>query len=423
MKVFNTNLCSFLEYSKQEMYKDALCDEITISSDFRTKSLYVSLIHCPLSRWNAIGKFYLKSLDSKFGQDFFLCYCSSTKGEIGNLKYKNVPFYNKAVDDWIEFRRLSNENGNSINIFGNHFITVRNNPLYFSSFTKSGIFFIQDVYDSEANTLKPQNEIISKLVYKRNWLAEFHMLRTALNQYSKHAKSHPAKKTQHIFFNKLELVNNKGIALTGKLKLKQIIEVFNTKSAILKCEEKWNKLFGNQININWDIMWSIIYRSKASPQAKQLQYYINHQVIFTELKLQQIKSSDGICTLCKKENESLTHLFYNCHCAKQVWYKLMPLMDNLAMNLMKREITHTESVALLGYQLLSKNAILLNTLIFETKWYIWKNRCNVKYGKKPSNHALLHKEIHKAVKENILSTKSESLIEKYKLHFDILQYS
>ena len=43
------------------------------------KSLY-SILHKPLSSWNAIGKFWLKKCDKKFEDELFLCKCSDLSG-------------------------------------------------------------------------------------------------------------------------------------------------------------------------------------------------------------------------------------------------------------------------------------------------------------------------------------------------------
>ena len=43
------------------------------------KSIY-SILHKPLSSWNAIGKFWLKKYDKKFADKLFLCRCSDLSG-------------------------------------------------------------------------------------------------------------------------------------------------------------------------------------------------------------------------------------------------------------------------------------------------------------------------------------------------------
>ena len=76
----------------------------------------------------------------------------------------------------------------------------------------------------------------------------------------------------------------------------------------------------------------------------------------------------------------------------------MPLIDNYCMNVLHKEIDNEEITALFGWPSLSKKSIIINMLIFETKWHIWKDRNNVKYGKKqPLNQTIMLKNIQKAV--------------------------
>ena len=91
----------------------------------------------------------------------------------------------------------------------------------------------------------------------------------------------------------------------------------------------------------------------------------------------------------------------------------MPDLETYCVNYLNCKINQQESTVLLGYNTVNKKVIMLNTLILETKWYIWKNRNNVKYGNKPSSHMTLYCDIKKAVKQNILSTKNKFLMDEY----------
>ena len=389
----------------------------TIVKCLNIKSIY-NIIHSDPCHWNIIGKYYLKSLDIKYGTEFFLCYCSSVNGETETLRYKNIPFYRRALEDWMEFRKLFNKEVNDISIFGNHYITHNNKPIFFKSFTNSKLLFIKDIFDYESNSIKNQSEIFNKLIDKRNWLAELYILGTAIKRFVETRATEIESANEHIRFRKLELTNSKGMSLNGTLKLRQLIKPFNCKTNLLNCEDKWNKTFRDYSNITLNNLWSIIYRSKASANAKQLQFKINHQIIFTEHKLQLMRLSDGLCTLCNTERETLNHLFYNCVNAKQVWDKIMPEIETYCINSLHREINNLDAIAMLGILNFGAKARIINTLIFETKWFIWKNRNHVKYGKAQSEHISLYSKIKKAVKTNIQLSKNEYLIDEYRNFFD-----
>lgn len=275
--------------------------------------------------------------------------------------------------------------------------------------------FLSDIWDKDSNNLKHETDILRLLTDKRNWLAEMYVLRSALNQYKGQIVNPENTAKQSIRFYKLELLDAKGNPLHSPLKLKQIQQVFCVKVNTLKCEDKWNKSLN--VTLNWRNIWSIVHKTPASAQAKQLQFRINHQIIFTEQKLQLMKISDGICTFCKSEKETLKHLFWECINAQSIWKILMPQFEKYSVNVLQRDIPNHELTALLGCPLLNKKAFVLNAIIFETKWHIWKNRNTVKFGKPALKSSNIIGNIKKTIYDRMSSVRNSYLLELYEYYF------
>ena len=66
------------------------------------------------------------------------------------------------------------------------------------SFTKSGLVYLHDVWDHTCKKMKSENEILQRLRDKRNWIAELHILRIALQQYNERINSIEASRSQVI---------------------------------------------------------------------------------------------------------------------------------------------------------------------------------------------------------------------------------
>jgi hypothetical protein len=93
--------------------------------------------------------------------------------------------------------------------------------------------------------------------------------------------------------------------------------------------------------------------------------------------------SNGICSVCNTHREDLQHLFWGCTNAKSIWTQLMPCIQEYSNDILNEHINNPEKLALFGYSKVNKKSVVLNTIIFETKWAIWKNRNSVKYEKQP----------------------------------------
>ena len=111
------------------------------------------IISTDYEHWNIIGKNWLKQLDSEFNINYFICKCSSIKG----LNLNGIPiFYKESISSWVRYKGLlcHKDRDSILNsyLFGNTFLTYRSNPIFISSFCKSNVKKVSDIWDPGTGT-------------------------------------------------------------------------------------------------------------------------------------------------------------------------------------------------------------------------------------------------------------------------------
>ena len=138
-------------------------------------------------------------------------------------------------------------------------------------------------------------------------------------------------------------------------------------------------------SLNWFKIWTSLCKSDATLKSKQFHWKMLHRVIHTEKKLALFGLSSGLCKMCNVHQESLVHLLWDCTFAKQSWCKIIPKIELYLLNELDIELVNPMQTALLSMYTFPSKTKLVNTLIVETKWMIWKNRNDMKYNNKISN--------------------------------------
>jgi hypothetical protein len=113
-----------------------------IENYIRSKQIKIicKIIHSDLECWNSIGKYWLKKYDNRFGSEYFLCQCS----DISGLYFTFLPSYYQKVNKSWNFLLKSFIVDMQMDvlcqtIFGNALLLFNKKPLFFKSFSKSGL--------------------------------------------------------------------------------------------------------------------------------------------------------------------------------------------------------------------------------------------------------------------------------------------
>ena len=60
----------------------------------------------------------------------------------------------------------------------------------------------------------------------------------------------------------------------------------------------------------------------------------------------------------------------------------MPIVEMIALNTLQLEITNPLSTALIGHYISHTKCKIINTILIETKWRLWKSRNCINYEQK-----------------------------------------
>ena len=125
---------------------------INIENLKRSKQIKIiyKIIDSDLECWNSIGNYWLEKYDNRFGSDYFRCQCS----DISGLNISSLPtYFQKIIKSWIFVTQSRHGKGCfTQTIFENARLPFNRKPLFFKSFSKSGLKRISDIWDYQRKT-------------------------------------------------------------------------------------------------------------------------------------------------------------------------------------------------------------------------------------------------------------------------------
>lgn len=141
--------------------------------------------------------------------------------------------------------------------------------------------------------------------------------------------------------------------------------------------EFWKKTFeGLKEENTWNNMKGKIIEIKLG----NLQYFIRHRVIFTDVLLKKIgMEQSATCKVCCEEYEGFLHLFLYCKALKDFNEKCRSIMGKLKG---EQEDIEWNKIIMLGCDKNNKNEKIINLLVMLMKSTIWGRRVVVKQEKK-----------------------------------------
>lgn len=136
--------------------------------------------------------------------------------------------------------------------------------------------------------------------------------------------------------------------------------------------QKWTNEIADKTEPNFfqhKSIYDIIYKFTKDPKLIWFQYRINHRILATNYLLKKMKIiNEDMCTFCQGEQETLTHLFFECEIITQFWTQLQSyIKDKCNLNFENWSL----SDILFGNTNLD-NA--LNLIILNAKFYIYYNK-------------------------------------------------
>ena len=340
------------------------------------------------NRWNILGKKYLQIFDRKFARNFFILSCSSLKG----LDISKLPkFYKNCIMAWSKAATKhtvkTKQDVLQENLFGNHHLMYSGKPLFLHHWSCVGFQKISDIWNEVEKNWLSSNTIFQRLEDKRNWMAELTKLKhliprewfNILQDHEIHNEDDPfLQNPRPLQLTEDKIVLNKSEIEFKNLKTKDIYFHCLYPIKIPKFIEAWERKL--QLEIDWEKMFRILNSSIQGNKQKQLHWKIIHRAVYSETKLQSMGKSNGICKLCNQDFEDITHIFYHCPKIKNIWREIDSIIFEQT-GLKTRLNLCNILFGIYESEIKDKN-LIINSIILETKWQLWKNRNNVKFGRK-----------------------------------------
>lgn len=151
----------------------------------------------------------------------------------------------------------------------------------------------------------------------------------------------------------------------------------------LKSVSKWEAIFPNR-KLDWHSIFSLSFKSTISTKLQYFQYKFLNHVVYTNTKLFKMKIVETtLCNFCKYNEETLSHLFWECIFANSFWVDL-----NLWLKIsLGYDLTLTFYEICFGYNVNHPDC-LINHIILLGKMYLFS--CKLK-DQKPRLQPFLFK--------------------------------
>ena len=184
--------------------------------------------------------------------------------------------------------------------------------------------------------------IFNKLTDKTNWRTQLMKIKNGIpvdwvqlltqnDTACSHVKSFYVKSRLNFNDSKHELINPR------KVTLKQIQNVLNNPPVKPKSEIKWNETFNT--DLEWKNIWERSLYLPCSQKEKQFHWRIIHNALFTEHRLHLMGMSDGICHFCKRDTETVSHLFYYCGVVKESLTNIELILNSIIAHTYQETVT------------------------------------------------------------------------------------
>ena len=117
----------------------------------------------------------------------------------------------------------------------------------------------------------------------------------------------------------LKMGNFDEVALS-EVSSKKLYEAFRNKKQVPPTAQTRLKEKFPHFSVDWKEIYSLPFTVTIETKIREFQYKILNNIIFTNQKLFKLKMIESpLCTFCKRETESLEHLFFNCYVTKFFW--------------------------------------------------------------------------------------------------------
>ena len=301
----------------------------------------------------------------------FLLYCNF---DTAKLKISLPAYYKECLDAWSELnRKTPNSVHEVINeiIWNNRFICIDKMSIYRDDMKKLGFLKIGDVV--RANNSSCFNVYGTSMLSPEQNFFLMSLIDSFPAEWRAFAKSFTESSLIEEIPNnpKIRLGNGNSVPILD-VSSKQIYEIFLRKKQIPPTARRKLTDKYPDINVEWDKVYSLPFRSTLESKTREFQYKILNCIVYTNEKLHRFGLvASPSCTFCQETAESIEHLLFSCKISSEFWKHVLSwLKDNkIYIETLK------EWDIIFGKFDIKDNFTLINHLLLLGKYYIYSRKC------------------------------------------------
>ena len=250
----------------------------------------------------------------------------------------------------------------------NKYILIDNKPVYLSSFSDKRINFLNDLLDSSGN-FKTFNELKTEYNLANNVYFSWMQLINAIPLSWKTVVKNNCSSESLLLLNH-HLIKKNNLISIEKLHCRELYNILVYNSPHKPTSQTYfENIFENQ-EINWKDIYTLPRKVSIDCNVRSFQYKVLNNILYLNKKLFIFgKSPSSLCSYCKEADETVLHLFSECHVTKELWKRL-----NLFFNgsLCLPELL--PQTAFFGFIISSENLLLENHILLLFKIYLYNSR-------------------------------------------------
>lgn len=275
-------------------------------------------------------------------------------------------FWKDVLQSFINMNKVIDTNEEQVlksPLFYNDSIKIGGSYIYYSSWFQTGIRYINDL-------LKDNGEFYTHEEFRditginSNTLLYYGTIR-AIKSYLKEIKVNITHKEKSPFIPSHILP-----LLQQRKGSKVIYDILNKNKEVPTGKTSWNKVYDFSQE-DWNQIYIFPFNITKYPALLWFQVSINHNILVTNKLLYRMKlRNNALCSFCGLNNETITHLLWQCECTKQFLKELLEWLKAY-----DRKYIITEEFFMFGKQGEHVYPKAVKFIIFYAKYYIYVSRC------------------------------------------------
>ena len=254
-------------------------------------------------------------------------------------------------------------------IWYNDGILINRKPIFYRRLYSAGVHIVNDLLDEDGKFLS-FDEFSRRIPGTLNFI-EYNGLLISIRQFKLHRYPNVPALERRLSAPTIPYVLT--VIMKSKRGCRDIYEKIIQNNVMPTSHRKWENQFGPIQSYKWKQIYQLPFKCTMSTNTRWFQYRLVHRILATNTFLQKIGIVNcNICSFCKTDPETLSHLFYSCRIVSNFWRRISQWIIDKCHHIDSLSLTEDEII--LGEVNKRKADLTLNFIILSAKQYIYKCR-------------------------------------------------